>query len=373
MILNFAAALSELKSGSVFRIANEARPPSDYLFETLLPEEARASYRASAGNMIVRSTMAGLVGMDSPYPPSGMVESSTFDEATAKVANHVPLTEAAIRELQTLLGFLSGQATSAAASVNRVQEEALNFLDKVIIQAHLDTAEYLRGEALTFGNIDWTFNQKRLQVSYGFPAAHFLTARTGTASYYNTASAFWTDVRTARKLLKQNLSAVIAHTDTINDIVYNDANKARVIGEDGLGGFTLQRYSGTTEQPTGDARDTVRIIGYDREGEILDTVNLGKTILVPFMSRGKVLFVGKNTRSGYRVGEGSTDDPDNALRLGYTHIAPTVEGGGAPGRWAELFTPELAPWSLHGRGVTNLIPVIESNDKVVIGTTDMAP
>lgn len=370
MEINFTQALADLGTDAVFEIANEARPPASYLFNTLLPETLRWNYTVDSGNMTVRSTMAGMSGMDSPYAPGGVVSASQFLEETAKLTIEVALSEKALRDLQTMLmqRMISGQPTKEI-----VQNEALNFLEKVILQAHFDRSEWLRAQALVYGAIDWTFNQKRLLVDYGVPAAHFLTTRTDAANtaYFDTGSLFWTDVREARRLLRYNLRAVIAHPDTVDDIVYNDVNSLEIVSQTGSG-FTVQRLIGDNERPARDARDTVELIAYDLEGEILDPANPGQTIVVPFMPRGKVLFVANNTRSGYRVGEGSTDDPTNDLALGYHHMAPTIEGGGRPGRWGELYTPERAPYSLHGRGSSNELPVLEANDKLVVATTEMS-
>jgi hypothetical protein len=68
---------------------------------------------------------------------------------------------------------------------------------------------------------------------------------------------------------------------------------------------------------------------------------------------------------------GSTIDPAADMALGYTHIAPTVEGNGLPGRWADLGTPDERPWELRGRGVSNVLPVIENPDKLVVLHTEM--
>lgn len=369
MNVNFAEALRLLGPDAAFRIANAARPEASYLFASLLPEQNKDTYDINSANMTVRTTMAGLVGEDSVYPPGGMIEWSNFIEQTAKFAIETKLTERVLRQIMALLQRvqMSGGNTTQAA-----QQEALNFLNKVIIQAHMDAMEYTRGKALVAGAIDYTNNQIRLQVNYGVPAGNFLANRTGTAAYYNTASVFWADLRTVRKILKNSLRIAIMHPDTMNDIVYNDANKGRVVAQ-GEGFVELQRYVGTTEQPTGDARDTIRLVSYDLEVEIMNVGSPGTTTKIPVMPRGKILYIGTNQRSGYRVGEGSTEDPNRENNLGYTHIAPTIEGGGRPGRWAQLYVPENAPWSLHGRGVTNGLPVIEAPDKIVVASTDMAP
>lgn len=368
MQLNFAAALATLGPDAAFRIANVARPAGDYVWAQFLPEQRRASYHVSSGTMTIRPTMAGLVGMDSPYPPGGLVDISTFMEQTAKIANDIGLSEKALRELQALLQMTAG---STEANAKTLAEEALNFLNKVVVQAHLDTFEWMRGQALATGAINWVMNDITLAIDYGIPAANLLANNTGTAAYYNTASNFWKDIRTLRKLLKEQVRAFVAHPDLISDIVYNDANKLKVIGEDGLGGFTVQRVVGSTERPSGDVRDTVQLIAYAKEGEVLDPANPGKSIKVPFCPRTKLVAIGRNTNDGYRVGDGATADPLNEIAIGYTHIAPTVEGG-APGRWARLFTPEGQPWSLHGQGVTNGLPVIENAELVAVASSDLS-
>ncbi len=368
MNLNFQEALRVLGEDAAFVIANTARPPRSYLFAVLLPEMNKSDYTISSGNMIVRSTMAGLTGLDSPYPPSGYAEISTFLEESAKLANEVSLPERSIRELQTMLMHWVAEGTTPVA--DRVAMEALNFLEKVIVQSHLDSMEWLRAQALVTGGIDWTFNEKTLLVDYGIPAANKLTARTGNDGYGGSASKFWDDLRLLRKRLRYNVRAFILHPDTIDMILFNDVNKAEVLRM-GENQYTIRRLIGDNERPATDIRDTVQLIAYDLEAEVFNPADPENLTNVKFMPTGKILAVANNTRSGYRVGEGTTEDPDQDLALGYTHIAPTVEGGGRPGRWAELYVPERTPMKLNGRGVTNGLPVIEAPDKIAIATTDM--
>src|SRR5574343_582056 len=230
MDLNFATALAALGANAAFRIANAARPSNAYLFATLLPEKPDYDYHVESGFMTVRTTMAGLVGMDSPYPPGGQVEVSAFSERTAKIANQVFLPEYTMRKLQAMLMQLqlSGQPT-----VSAIQTEALNFLNKVVIQAHMDTAEWLRAQALVTGAIAWTFNGKTLAVDYGIPGANKLTTRTGEDAYHGNTSKFWTDVREAKRLLKYDVRACLAHPTTIDSILYNDYNKLQVLSKAG--------------------------------------------------------------------------------------------------------------------------------------------
>jgi hypothetical protein len=242
----------------------------------------------------------------------------------------------------------------------------------VIVQGLQDVTEYLRAQALVYGGIDWTFNSKRLQVTYGVPAGNLLATRTtaSNTAYGGTSSAFWSDIYTAQSLLRFNVRSFILHSDTLYKIINNDVNnKLRILSQNG-NVFTVQRYTGTTEAPSTDNRATVQLVTYDDEAEIIDPANPQVSKLIPFMPRNKILAIGNNNRSGYRVGEGSTPDPRQDNALGYTHMAPTVEGGGQPGRWAQLFTPENQPWSLVGRGAQNMLPVIEAPEKIVVLTTE---
>lgn len=373
MNFNFADALESMGADTVFMIAAEARPPADYLFNTLLPERNEPTYTVKASDMTVRATMPGLTGMDSPYPPSGVVDLSTFLAETAKIANQSHLSEAALRRLQALM-----QQMQANGNLDNdfLAGEALNFLQKVIIQAHLDRAEWLRGQALVFGEIDWSFNQINLAINYGVPDAHFLTERSGNDTWDGSTSKFWTDVRLLMAALRYNVRAFVVHPDTLWAILNNDVNKAEVLRQDafsnGTNQVTLRRLIGDSDRASSDNRDTVTLIAYGSEGEIPDLANPGQTVNVPFMPAGKLLAVGNNARSGYRVGEGSASDPTEDKALGYTHIAPTTEGGGRPGRWAQLYVPEALPMQLHGRGVSNLLPVIEAPQKIAVASSELS-
>ncbi len=379
MQLNFAAAIDALTAGGggrnpAFRQINEARPAADYQFAQLLPERQLPDYEVRAGSMTIRATMAGLVGMDSPYPPVGVVETSTFNERTAKLASTIPLTEEARRTLRRFAQTIGLAAQSDA----QVRQTLLNFVDKLIVQPHLDTLEYMRGEALVTGALDWTFGNIRIFVSYGYPPANLFPNRTGNDRYGGSTSQWWADYRAARAIHKGLVRAVYGHPDTIDQIISNDVNKIILTAQDFVTGTaTFVRNVGMLATgpliPSPDARDRTTIIGYGLEGDILDPANPGKTIGVPFLSRGKILVVGNPPPRGFVVGLGSASaGPTTGLDLGYTHIGPTEEGDGALGRWARVYTPQDRPWEVRGDGVTNALPVIEAFDRVVVLSTDMA-
>ena len=223
----FTEALRTLGPDAGFRLINAARPAGSYVFAGLLPERALRTYEAKDASMTVRSAMAGLVSMDTPYPPTGVVDTTTFLERTAKVANRSVLTEQTLRTLQEMALYLQ---ISGGSTNERMVEEVLNFTNAVLIQPHLDVAEWLRGQAIATGAISWVFGTTNLVVDYGIPAGNKLTARTGTAAYAGSASAFWDDIRSANKLLRGSTNIIrIAHPDLVDDIVYNAVNATQVV------------------------------------------------------------------------------------------------------------------------------------------------
>lgn len=372
MLLNFSAAIAALGGAEgVFTLVNQARPQSRLLLNSILPEQLKSTYHVDSGSMTVRATMAGLVGMDSPYPPGGLIEISSFLEQSAKIANHVQLGEATLRHLQEFMMRIMN--TTGGTGNEQLAQEVLNFLNKVVLQPHFDVMEWLRGQALTFGKIDWKFNNKRLLVDYGVPAGNFLAARTGANGYGGATSQFWADIGLLRRKLKNDVMTILAHVDTVEMARYNTVNSMVATGGDNGGAVTFRRFVNNGANLTLDvANDSVTIVAYGDEGEILNPADPTTSIIVPFLERGKLVAIGNNINNGFVVGAGSSPDVDELNnRLGYTHIAPTIEGGGRPGRWSDMFTPEHQPWSIHARAVTNGIPVIEAPTKLAVATTDM--
>lgn len=368
--LNFLEPIQSLGANAAFDIANSARPAGDYALATFLPEMLKTTYEVRSGTMTIRPTMAGLAAMDGPYPPGGFVDISVFLAESAKIANNVTLPEATLREIQNLVMNL--MARGGAVRQTLVQE-VLNFLNKVVIQAHMDTMEWLRGQALSSGAINWTFNKKNLVVNYGIPTANILTPRTGNDSYDGSTSKFWVDVLTAEKRLNYTGLTVIGHPTTINGIIGNTANTLEVL-DDTNAIFRVRKFQSINSQnvPSSDARERLSLVAYGLEGEVFDTTVPGTTKKVPFLPVGKLIFIGaNNSNPAYRVGQGATEDVNLDLALGYTHLAPTVEGGGAPGRWARVYVPEGRPYQLTGEGVTNGLPVIEAPAKLVIAQSDI--
>jgi hypothetical protein len=373
MEFDLRTALDALRTrGTVFQVANDARPPEAYVFSAFLPEQKKFSYQATSGSMTVRATMAGLVGMDSPYPLGGALEISKFSEETAKIAIRVPLPERDLRELQEALFRL---AAGGGNTLEAVQQTALNFEDHLIVQPMLDTTEYLRGRALVFGMIDWTFNGVRLLVDYGIPAANILPTRTGADGYGGGTSKFWADMQLQRTRLKNSIVARIMHSDTKEMILANPANNIELTAEDlDRGTFSVRRYviRGGVPVQSSDPRDAANFITYDAEGEIWDLTQPGKTKLLRFMPAGAVTAIGRFNAKRFIVGAGAQTPPNPAgLELGYTHLAPTTESFGRPGRWSDVRTPDGEPYMMEGRGAMNGIPVIEASDRICTASSEM--
>ncbi len=370
MNFDLRPALNAVDQNAQFIIANQARPGSSYLFANFLPEEKRYSYQAKGGRMIIRAVMAGLMALDSPYPEGGAAESSSFNEETAKVGTKVTLPEAVLRELQELLLRMTANGRN---TIEEVKQTALNFQNKMIIQPMLARTEWLRGQAMTTGMIDWTFNGKRLLVDYGIPAKNKLPARTGNFAYGGTESMFWTDIGLINEILNDDVKAIIVHQTTARVIIANPVNNIKVVSfNKATGVYVIQRLvnrAGNTVDSS-DARDTVELITYSEEGEVWDLANPGGTVKIPFMPKGAMIGIGSSTGDRFIVGSGSTITP-SPVAIGYTHLAPTVEGGGIPGRYAKVFAPEQAPYTIVGEGASNVLPVIDAPERIVIATTQM--
>jgi len=366
---------NQLNAMSVTQLANTRPAASDYLLTSVLPPVLKPTFDARAGTMRVVSTMAGMVGMDSPYPEGSFIEANDFREGTLKIAQAVSMPEATTRELQQFIASLS--LGGIAADPQAVLQNAiLNLYEKGIVQALDDTEEWMRAQALTTGRIEWTFAGKTVEVDYGLPAGNMPAVRTGTAGYAGTASTFWADLRAARKALR-SVRAYIMSGDTLDMIIDNDANKVVVTNDVTTGNVrrvTLRRAvyneSGDAIALDRDARSTVNLIAYNRVGTVLAPTagNPKQTAQVQFIPDGTIVAVGDNQVDNLLSVDGT---PTTQNALGYTHIAPTVEGAGAVGRWGRIYTPQERPWQARAEGVANVLPVIENEKKLYILRTEV--
>lgn len=372
MLLDWRAALADPRVGGaegINRLSNAARTPDTYFLTAILPERDVPSYIAKGGSIRVRSTMAGLVGLDSVDPEGGAMDLTTFMENIAKIAISARLTEQAIIELQAL----AAAATIAGGNTRDIAVNAvLNFVAKMLLQPHYDRREWLRGQALFTGGIDWQFNGADLQVDYGIPSANIFATRTGNDAYDGSASKFWTDWKGARLILGDSFRGAMVTRQTADAIIENSVNKVTVLA-DADRTISLVKYVGAEDglRPASpDQRERATLVVYDKEGEVWDLANPGKTKKTRLIPNGVLGFFGSEDRSSdFIVGEGATTDPENDRALGYSHIGPTVENNGRTGIWTDVEIPRDMPQHVFGRARGRFLPVIENPDKIVLAST----
>lgn len=355
------------RQGGVAQITREARPSSEYALAPILPAREEDEYFVESANMVVRSTMAGIVAMDSPYPEGSAITFETKNERTFKTAIQVTMGEAVLRRLQRIYRrVVEGGGGNA---LDQMVEEFLNYYKGVILQAHFDHEEYLRGMALSTGGLDLKYNGKHIEVDYGVPAANKLTTRTGNDAYGGSESKFWADRYEADRLLPGGIRDAICSHKTAMDIIHNPVNSVRVVNVDG-DNYTLQRVVNNNGviNDSFDTRDLVTLRVYRSEADLFDAAT-NTTKAIPFIPNGVVIYLGAPTVRGYVPGQGARPDADSQRELGYIHVGPTVEGNGLPGRWGRTFRPENAPWSIASQAVSNIMPVISNPKSIVIAST----
>lgn len=369
--LNTAELLANLDQNQVLRIINSARPPSSYLFAKYLPERQMVDFEVKSGNIRIIPTMAGIAGWDSPYPEGGAILASTISGDIAKMAIQVALNERDKRAMYQMLLRMGQGAKSTEYFVNTL----LRFSDKILGQAQLDRREWLRGRALIDHEIDWTFNKKDVKANYGIDAKYRPATYSGNNGFGGSTSKFWDAIVAGKKALKHRVADTIAHPDTIEMIMSNEANKARIVTlDEASGNVRLTRIVGTNETNDTDPRYSVSLTAYGLEGSVYDPDNPEAVKDVPFIEPGEIVMIGRGGPRGFNigadsVGEGAT--PDEVKPLGYHHIAPTDEGGYALGDWGRIFTPQTEPNKIVGQSVSNNLPVLESDSQLYTIHTDM--
>lgn len=369
---SITAALSQ--NNGLIRLANTGPDASEYLLTTYLPSIQRPDYNISGGVLKVQTIMAGLVGMDSPYPRGSAIQLSTFTEKTAKIAMSVGLSEESRRELNRFIQFAKLGQLNGQTEADVLSAAALNLYEKGCIQAIDDTEEYLRAQALTTGALNWTFNGKTLQVDYQLPAANKFAQRTGSDGYGGSTSKFWTDAILADQTVLGAVGYVMSMS-TLNMIINNPANNIRVIADTYSPQRNIRRVQivravqtaqGISVGTDTDARYALTLIAYARKGQIIDPTTPGATIGVQMIPDGVISVVGQQ-EANQLISVDGTAVPQ--YRLGYFHVAPTVEGenvGSPLGRWGRLYTPQDRPWEVQAEAVENGLPVIEAPERLVI-------
>lgn len=377
MQFNFAEIIAEQNANLpamdnfAFAMARTRVVPAEYLWNTVLPVMPKASYYVKGSSMRIYPTMTGLVPMDTPYPPMGAMTSEQFFENTTKVGGVMNFPEATLREMREWAAsefsrIADGSGLDAARTMRKeMLVNAVLRMSEVMLKGQWDTMEYCRSRALTKNQIDWTYGKINLKVDYGVPAAN-IRSYSGTDSFYNTGSKYWTAMRYVYTRLAAGFTQVMNY-QTYLSIINNPANNIVVTNDvrlgNGLSRKTVRYFDRSlTNYVAVDNRETQDIICYDKSGTVIDKNGALKHL--PFIDDGDIVFIGAEKPEGFEIFDGSTDDPTREYELGYTHLAPTEEGGQSA-IWQRVFTPEDKPYQLQGETASNFLPVIINPNRIV--------
>lgn len=368
-----------------FRLSRNANPPEGYLLERLLPSSNRPDWHTTGGTMTITPTLLGEVPMDSPYPPMGNMEATTFFEKISKFAGQMFFNEQQQRELINIIngirvtasmdgrdafGDINTQFNMVAQTgradnntINGARINAVLGIVGAINKSHFDTREWLRGEALTEGRIQYTFGTVDMDIDYKIPAAQVVTY-SGNDRFDQSASKWWTFVRLAYRLFDN--PQFFMNSESFYDIVDNDVNKVETIDITG-DVRRIARYRDDAVQQKRDARERMSLNVYNKAGSVMKVDGKVQSLVSkPFIKNKRVVVVGGLMPDGYELTLGGMTDPDNDLAIGYTHIGPTIEGGGRSGIYSRIYTPEGKPYHVLAETATNMLPVIWNPKRILI-------
>lgn len=370
-----------------FRLARNANAPGDLLFNKMLPRENRASWHTSGGTMTITPTILNDVAMDSDPAPMGNLESSLFSEKISKFGGQMFFNEAqqrewiemendirlsASREGLNVAGDMEGQlrmfGETGMADSNTINGRRLNIIANVIRSmqlSHFNTSEWLGGEALTEGKIEYNFSGLEMKIDYKIPSTQ-IKDYSGNDRFDQSASKWWTFVRYCYKTFRNPMFYM--NSNSYYDIVENDVNK---IQEQFITGDVrpMSKYRDDAVTQKQDANERVNVNIYDKAGAIMD-VSTKSLTTKPFLKNKRVVVIGELNTSQIELTLGGVTDPDNNLRIGYTHVGPTVEGGGRSGIYANIYTLPHKPQQIFTDTYVNMLPVILNPKKIIIAKFD---
>jgi hypothetical protein len=362
--LNLQNLIAKLDPQIEFELAN-AVPDGEMLWASFLPERQQDSYRIEDSEMHVYSTMAGMVGRDSPYPPGGVVRAQDFKEDILKWAVETALGENDMIKLMQL-----AQRVGVGGRPNvQVVEALLNLEDKVVGQGLRDAMEWMRGQVMQTGILNFTFGQKTVNIDFGIPAGNKLSRlNSGAGSWYTSGTTLWADLEIIRQALDRRILGMIM-TETTAQTIFNTAENNIQVQQTARtrysARYTLRRVSESLAANTipTDFRSSFDIITYDRLATVYDPDGGNATGMqhIPMMADDLVVVIGQPRGGFFDIG--STPLPEHTL--GATVVGPTVEGGGAPGRWTRLFTPQTDPGRIIAQGATNALAFLREPRKII--------
>lgn len=371
-----------------FRLARNANMPQDYLFNRMLPRENRATWHTTGGTMTITPTILGDVAMDSDPAPMGNLAATLFSENISKFGGQMFFNEQQQRELIQMedearlnalrngmgggAGDIDGQfrmfAETGRADNGTVNGRRINTLLGIVksIQiSHWNTSEFNAGEAMTEGKLQYNFSDLEMNIDYKIPTTNIFDYA-GNDRFDQSASKWWTFVRAVNRILKNPMFYM--NSNSYFDIVDNDVNKIQEIDITG-NVRRLRKYRDDAIVQKNDANERMSVNIYDKAGSIMD-VESKSLVSKPFLKDKRVVVVGELQADVIELTLGGMEDPDNNLRVGYTHIGPTVEGGGRSGIYANIYTLPQKPQQLFTDTYVNMLPVILNPKKIIIAKFD---
>ncbi len=369
MILNFAEALTSVGGNpKIYQLTRQYNPSKDkpYLLLRFLPEIEKASFSVNGGSIAIYPTMAGLVGTNSNYPPAGESQIRAFFQSTAKVGMSYVMDENMLRGMRE---HVDGKFASDGGDKTKIlAREMVSFYQSMVLGSLHSTTEWMRGRALC-GAIEWAYNGVKLTVDYNIPAGN-KRDRVGGEAYDQDGSKFWEDTNAARAALDGDIKTVLMNNKTFDGIRQNPANKITTLELDDENNRYLLQKRKDNDDLSEDIAHKLVVTVYNRSGLKIVPGKTGegaKTEKVRFIPDGKTIFIGAQDTEAYRIGQ-EERAPD---AIGYTHIAPTIEGG-AMGRWGRIYVPDDKQYQLNVEGAQNLLPVIENPENLFVLTTELS-
>jgi hypothetical protein len=382
---------SNLRGGEnfAFRLARNANTPDDYLFSNrVLPRTNKPTWNITGGTLTITPTDLKPVAMDATPAPMGNLQATFLNEQISKFGGQMFFNEKQQRELLTMeqeiylnaglnggaspygdintqMNMLSTTGRADSATINGARINRILGIINFIKLAHWNTSESLAGEALTEGVLDENFSGLDVTVDYKVPAANIKTY-SGTDRFDQSASKWWTFVRLAYKMFRN--PQFYGNSNAYFDIVENPVNKVR---EQFLTGDVrpMSKYNENVITQKQDANERMNFNVYDKAGAVMDP-RLKTLVSKPFLKDKRVIVIGELNTSQIELELGGVTDPDNALRLGYTHVGPSIEGGGRPGIYANIYTENHKPMQLFVDTYVNMLPAILNGKKLMIAKFD---
>lgn len=358
--ITFQMILSELGRADYVRMANQPIDEAEFILASILPEERKASYEAKAGKITVIPTMAGETGNDSPYVPTGDLEINAWSQGLAKFTAIGTISENAQIEFQQMRDqiLLAGNLEGANTYTRNF---LLNWLETWIRGAFRQQNEYLRGQALSSGQLVLRGGI----VDLGVPAEN-RRVLTGADLVNAGSSKFWETIRWGDRQVN-GVRARICSWNTLDAILDNNINAISVVDEQVSGQgqvkiVRLRKLVNNSQAFSTDTRDSTTIVAYKGRGKLKNPA--GGFIDTPYWPDGKLSFVGTNQTQ--QVAQDGTVTTREAL--GHTHVGPTVEGDGRPGVWLNARVPEGRPYHVISEGAERVMTVIEEPKKLAIAT-----